>query len=73
MFFETPGNQAKKQLSLKFNKATGQKSSMAEGLEGFFFGIYTSEAILHWSGTFGSLGQDLKILNKNEVIQGHFL
>ena len=46
---------------------------MAEGLGGFFFGMYTSEAILHWIGTFEILRQDLEILNKNEVIWGHFL
>ena len=37
----------KRNFPLTFNKAVGQKSSMAEGLGGFFFGMYTSEAILH--------------------------
>ena len=73
MFFQTTGYETKNNFPSTLNKATGQKYLMAEGLGGFLLGMYTSEAILHWIKTFDSLRQDLKILNKNEVIQGHFL
>ena len=45
---------------------------MAEGLQGFLFGILECTPRRLFSTEMDSLIQDLKIFNKNEVIRGHF-